>query len=164
LGAVILDNRTGAVLAFVPGTDSYRENATNHALDALNQPGSTIKPLLVYGPTIEEKVVSPNTLVLDEKIPRADSSGYYKNSGDNYHGPVTVSDVLKWSYNIPAIKVFNHLGHDVGFDYLRKLNLPPDPRDGESAAIGGQTLGYTVAKMTAAFSTFANQGSTIRPS
>ncbi|MBH8597126.1 MULTISPECIES: transglycosylase domain-containing protein [unclassified Thermoactinomyces] len=158
LGAVIIDNRSGAILAFVPGTSSYNQNAKNHALDASRQSGSTIKPLLVYGPAIEEKVISPDTLVLDEKIPRADGSGYYENSGKTYHGPVTVKEALKWSYNIPAIKVFNRLGHDTGFSYLRKLGIPPDPIDGEAAAIGGQTRGYTVAKMTAAFATFANQG------
>ncbi|MGA9172683.1 MAG: transglycosylase domain-containing protein, partial [Thermoactinomyces sp.] len=158
LGAVIMDNRTGAILAFVPGTSSYNQNAKNHALDAPRQSGSSIKPLLVYGPAIEEKLISPDTLVLDEKIPRSDGSGYYENSGKTYHGPVTVRNALKWSYNIPAIKVFNRLGHNVGFDFLRKLGIPPDPRDGEAAAIGGQTRGYTVAKMTAAFATFGNQG------
>lgn len=157
LGAVLLDNRTGAVLAFVSSTDR-KSNQKDHAFDALNQPGSSIKPLIVYGPAIEKKVVSPNTKVLDEKMPRGDGSGYYQNASQKYHGPVTVREALKWSYNIPAIKVFNHLGHDTGFDYLRKLNIPPHPNDGESAAIGGQTKGYSVAKMTAAFATFGNQG------
>lgn len=157
LGAVLLDNQTGAVLAFVSSTDR-KGNQKDHAFNSLNQPGSSIKPLIVYGPAIENKVVSPNTKVLDEKMPRGDGSGYYQNASQKYHGPVTVREALKWSYNIPAIKVFNHLGHDTGFDYLRKLNIPPHPNDGESAAIGGQTKGYSVARMTAAFATFGNQG------
>ncbi len=157
LGAVLLDNQTGAVLAFVSTTDR-KGNQKDHAFNALNQPGSSIKPLIVYGPAIEKKVVSPNTKVLDAKMPRGDGSGYYQNASQKYHGPVTVREALKWSYNIPAIKVFNHMGHDTGFDYLRKLNVPPHPNDGESAAIGGQTKGYSVARMTAAFATFGNQG------
>ena len=157
LGAVILDNRTGAVLSFVSSSDHER-NQKDHAFDALNQPGSAIKPLIVYGPAIDQKVVSPDTKVLDEKLARGDGSGYYQNANQKYHGPVSIREALKWSYNIPAIKVFNHMGHDKGFDYLRKLKIPPHPNDGESAAIGGQTKGYSVARMTAAFSTFGNQG------
>ena len=157
LGAVLLDNRTGAVLSFVSSSD--REgNQKDHAFDALNQPGSSIKPLIVYGPAIEQKVVSPDTKVLDEKLARGDGSGYYQNANQKYHGPVSVREALKWSYNIPAIKVFNRLGHDTGFEYLRKLKIPPHPNDGESAAIGGQTKGYSVARMTAAYATFGNQG------
>jgi len=156
LGAVIMDNKSGAVLAFVSGTND--SNNKDHALDAVNQPGSSIKPLLVYGPALEEGFISPNTMVLDERIPRADGSGFYENANDKYAGPVSVRTALKYSYNIPAIKIFNRMGHDTGFDYLRKLKIPPHPNDGESAAIGGATNGYTVEKMTAAFATFANQG------
>lgn len=156
LGAVIIDNKTGAVLAFVSGTND--KNNKDHALDAVNQPGSAIKPLLVYAPAIEEGIISPNTMILDERIPRADGSGYYENANRRYAGPVSVRTALKFSYNIPAIKVFNRMGHETGFEYLRKLRIPPHPNDGEAAAIGGATNGYTVEKMTAAFATFGNNG------
>ncbi|MFC7441255.1 transglycosylase domain-containing protein [Laceyella putida] len=156
LGAVVMDNRTGSVLAFVP--TSNNKGKLNHALNAYRQPGSSIKPLIVYGPAMEEGVVSPSTLVLDEKYPKADGSGYYENAADKYYGPVSVTKALTYSFNIPAIKVFNKMGHEVGFDYLRKLNIPPHKNDGEAAAIGGQYRGYTVDKITAAFATFANEG------
>lgn len=163
LGAVIIENKTGAVLAFVPGTSPFERNQKNHALDVTRQPGSSIKPLLVYGPALEEDIISPNSLIVDEKIPKSDGSGYYRNAGGTYRGPVTATQALKFSYNIPAIKTFNSLGHKKGFDYLRKLGLPPHPHDGEAAAIGGATNGYTVVKMTAAFSTFGNEGKYNKP-
>lgn len=163
LGAVIIDNQTGAVLAFVSGTKNFDANQRDHALDALNQPGSAIKPLLVYGPAIEERVISPETMILDEKIPKADGSGYYKNADNKYKGPVSATEALKFSRNIPAIKVFNHMGHQTGFAYLKKLGIPPDPNDTESAAIGGSYKGYTVEKMAAAFATLANEGNYNKP-
>nr|WP_255724476.1 transglycosylase domain-containing protein [Shimazuella soli] len=158
LGATIINNKTGAVLAFVSGTESFDDNQKDHALQVPRQPGSSIKPLLVYGPAIEEGIVSPHSQILDEPIMKSDGSGYYKNANGSYKGFVTVQDALKWSYNIPAIKTFNALGHQKGFNYLKELNLPPSPKDGEAAAIGGATNGYTVEKMTAAFSTLANGG------
>ncbi|MBA4492835.1 transglycosylase domain-containing protein [Paenactinomyces guangxiensis] len=163
LGAVILDNKTGAVLAFVSGTKDFEVNQKDHALDATNQPGSAIKPLLVYGPAIEEKVISPETIILDEEIPKSDGSGTYRNASGNYKGPVSATLALQHSYNIPAIKVFNHLGHQTGFNYLKKLGLPPHPYDGESAAIGGATNGYTVERMAAAFAALANEGKYNKP-
>lgn len=163
LGATIINNKTGAVLAFVSGTESFEKNQKDHALQVPRQPGSAIKPLLVYAPAIEEGIVSPQSQILDEPIMKSDGSGYYKNANGNYKGFVTVKDALKWSYNIPAIKTFNALGHQKGFNYLKELNLPPSPKDGEAAAIGGATNGYTVEKMTAAFSTLANGGMYNKP-
>lgn len=163
LGATIIENKTGAVLAFVPGTSEFEKNQKNHALDVPRQPGSSIKPLLVYAPALEEDIISPNSFIVDERIPKSDGSGYYRNAGGGYRGPVTATQALKFSYNIPAIKTFNSLGHKKGFDYLRKLGLPPHPFDGEAAAIGGATNGYTIVKMTAAFSTFANDGKYNKP-
>ena len=139
LGATLIENKTGAILAFVPGTSEFEKNQKNHALDVTRQPGSSIKPLLVYGPALEEDIISPNSLIMDERIPKSDGTGYYRNAGGTYHGPVTATQALKFSYNIPAIKTFNSLGHKKGFDYLRKLGLPPHPLDGEAAAIGGAT-------------------------
>ena len=163
LGAAIIENKTGAVLAFVPGTSPFEKNQKNHALDVTRQPGSSIKPLLVYAPALEEDIISPNSLIVDERIPKSDGSGYYRNAGGSYRGPVTATQALKFSYNIPAIKTFNSLGHEKGFNYLRRLGLPPHPHDGEAAAIGGATNGYTVVKMTAAFSTFGNGGKYNKP-
>ncbi|SFI97602.1 penicillin-binding protein [Thermoflavimicrobium dichotomicum] len=158
LGATLIHNKTGAVLAFVSSSEKFNVNQQDHALHVSRQPGSTIKPLLVFAPAMEEGIVSPSSKIIDEKMRKRDGSGYYKNASGSYQGPVTVTEALKWSYNIPAIKTFNALGHQKGFHYLTKMGLPPDPNDGESAAIGGMTQGFTVEKMSAAFSTFANQG------
>lgn len=158
IGAVIMDNKTGAILAFVSGSEKFSVNQKDHALDVPRQPGSTIKPLLDYGPALEEGIISPSSKIVDEAIPKADGSGYYVNANGKYQGPVTVAEALKWSYNIPAIKTFNALGHGKGFSYLQKMNFKIDPKDGESASVGGFTHGFTVRQMTAAFSMLGNSG------
>lgn len=163
LGATIIDNKTGAVLAFVPGTSSFSDNQKNHALSVRRQPGSAIKPLLVYAPALEEGIISPGSEIVDEPLPKSDGSGYYKNSGGNFRGAVNVATALKHSYNIPAIKTFNALGHQKGFDYIRKVGLQPDMKDGEATAIGGMTNGFTIQNMAAAFAVFGNKGQYNKP-
>lgn len=157
VGAVLIENKTGAVLSFYAGTN-FNQNQKDHAFDAKNQPGSTIKPLLVYGPAINEGIISPNSTIIDEPIPKADGSGYYRNANGDYKGPVSATTALQYSYNIPAVKIFNAMGHERGFNYLRKMNLPPHKWDGEAAALGGVRNGYTVADMTAAYAAIGNQG------
>jgi len=157
LGAVLIDNKTGAILSFVSGTD-YEENQKDFALDVTNQPGSSIKPLLVYGPAINEGIISPDSTIIDEPVPKADGSGVYKNANNKYSGPVNATYALQWSLNTPAIKIFRQLGKHKGFDYLRKMDLPPHKWDGEASALGGMRHGYTVAQMTAAFASLGNNG------
>ena len=74
---------------------------------AKRQPGSTIKPLLVYAPAIEEKLICPATKILDEKI---NFGGYSPENHDKkYHGYLTAAESIAKSYNIPGEKKLNAL-------------------------------------------------------
>ncbi|SHE70377.1 penicillin-binding protein [Seinonella peptonophila] len=160
IGATIIENKTGGILAFYAG--KFEENQQDHALEAENQPGSSIKPLVVYGPGLNEGVISPNSTIIDEPIKKAGSSDVYRNSDGKYRGGVTATEALKKSLNIPAIKIFRRIeslrGSGKPFSYLRQMDLPPHKKDGEALALGGATLGYTVRDMTAAFAMIANNG------
>jgi penicillin-binding protein len=162
IGATIIDNKTGAILAFVGGT-SFEKSNINYALNATNQPGSTIKPLLVYGPAMNEGIISPNSIIIDEPIKKAGSSDNYVNANGKYSGPVTATVALQNSLNIPAVKIFRELGIKKGFKYLRKMDMPPTKYDGEASALGGMRAGYTVAEMTAGFAMIANNGKHNKP-
>jgi penicillin-binding protein len=162
VGATIIDNRTGGILAFVGSAGGF--DWLNRAFNTTRQPGSSIKPLLVYGPALNEGIISPDSTIIDEPIPKSDGSGYYKNANNQYHnGPVTATYALQWSLNIPAIKIFKKLGVQEGFDYLRKMDMPPSKYDGEAAALGGLTHGYTVTQMTAGYAMIANNGMFNKP-
>lgn len=163
VGAVLLDLRTGALLAFVGGRD-FEQGEINHALGARRQPGSTIKPLLDYGPALDQRRVSPATVVVDEPLSTDDGKGKtYKNYNNRYRGPVTVREALTWSLNIPAIKLLREIGIREGFHYLQAMDFPIHPRDGEASAIGGFTRGFTVAEMTAGYAMLGNHGEYQKP-
>ncbi|TCS95061.1 transglycosylase domain-containing protein [Hazenella coriacea] len=157
VGAVLIDNKTGAVLSFFAGTD-FAKDEMDHAFEATNQPGSTIKPLLVYGPALNEGLISPGSILIDEPVQKTGTNKYYKNSGGGEYGAISATDSLKKSLNRTTVKLFRQLGFEKGFDYLRQMDLPPHKNDWEAAALGGMYNGYTVDKVTAAFAMIGNNG------
>ena len=130
--------------------------------DAKRQPGSTIKPALVYAPAIEEKLVSPFTRILDEKV---DFGGYSPENYDKkYHGYVTVADSLKYSYNVPAVKTLNSLTIDNAEKYLTRMNIAlEDEEKNLSLALGGMKYGLSLKDIVDRYSIF-QRGGTYAPS
>lgn len=125
-------------------------------------PASTIKPLLVYAPAVEENLLSPLTPLLDEKT---DFNGY---APDDFNGAtgtyMSARYALSHSVNIPAVRVLNALGVDKGVQYLNKMNLQVDKDDRTLAlALGGMKEGFTLKELSDAYATFAN-GGTFSPS
>ncbi len=120
-------------------------------------PASLIKPLLVYGPAIEEDLVSPATPVLDE---REDFGGYSpENFGGTYEGYMSVRHALSHSVNVPAVKILNTLGVDRASSYLEKLDLPVAKEDRTLAlALGGMKEGYPLLSLADGYSVFARGG------
>ena len=120
-------------------------------------PGSTIKPLLVYAPALEENLITPLTPVLDKKT---DFGGY---SPDDYGGAsndyVSVRRAIAKSVNIPAVKILNELGIEKGVNYLNKMNLRVSEDDYSLAlALGGMKEGFTLPALADGYATFANGG------
>jgi penicillin-binding protein 1B len=66
-GAVLIENKTGRILGFVAGRD-FEANQVDHAFSTHRSPGSTIKPILVYAPAIENNLIYPASVVPDTKI------------------------------------------------------------------------------------------------
>ncbi|MDV2887456.1 penicillin-binding transpeptidase domain-containing protein, partial [Alkalihalophilus pseudofirmus] len=65
VGAMLIENKTGKIISFVGGRKYDSEHQLNHATNAIRQNGSTMKPLLVYGPAIEFGKASPGTTLPD---------------------------------------------------------------------------------------------------
>lgn len=146
VGAVVQDNRTHAIRAY------YSTAGTIKRL-----PASTVKPLLVYAPALEENVITPATPLLDEKT---DFSGYCpSNYGGTYHGYVSARYALAHSLNVPAVKILNTLGVEKACAYLNKMELPVGKEDYSLAlALGGMREGFTLPSLASAYSTFACMG------
>lgn len=119
------------------------------------QIASCIKPIYVYAPMINEKLISPSTVIIDEKI---NFAGYEpKNYGDVYYGAVTVKTALSKSLNIPSVKLLDTFGLKKANDYAKKLNKNLVGND-LTVALGNTEDGLTLKELTDCYSTFSNQG------
>ncbi len=142
----------------VCGNEGHSVKAFHSTCGLLRRlPASTIKPLAVYAPAIEEDLVSPATPVLDEKT---DFGGYCPENYDKtYGGYLSVRDALARSANVPAVRILNELGVDKAAKYLKKMALPLCDEDKTLAlALGGMREGFTLKEIADGYSVFANGG------
>ncbi len=163
-GAVLIDNDTGRIISFVGGRDFQREQL-NHATDATRSNGSTMKPLLVYGPAMEMGVSSPGKPLVNVpvSIPTGGEEPYKPtNYGDSGYTDVTTTrEAIKRSYNIPAVIQYEQIVDSRPATYLEKMGfttLQPEDYTNLSTSIGGLSAGVTVEENVNAYVTFANDG------
>ena len=120
------------------------------------QPGSTIKPLIDYGPAFDTGEYYPARLVNDHKF-----EGGPSNSGGSYYGNVSVREALNRSLNTVAWQILTDIGVDYGLNYLREMEfqkLTYIDNGVPSLSIGGFTNGVRVVDMAKGYSTLANGG------
>lgn len=173
---VVSDPKTGQVRGIVGGRGKKSGNRVlNRATQTLRQPGSSIKPIAVYGPAVDLGLITEGTIVEDSQL---EINGWEpKNSDRKYHGYVSVKSAVAHSYNIPAVRVLEKLTVDKSYKYLKnKLHMDTiissETKNGKvysdknlsSLALGGLTNGVTVMDMNAAYASFANGGEYIEPS
>ncbi len=152
--AVIVDNQTNYVVAIVGGRGT--EDQFNRAYLSARQPGSTIKPLLDYGPAFDTGEYYPSRIVDDHQWEDGPA-----NSGGHYYGPVTVREALNRSLNTVAWQVLEDIGIDTGLSYLDNMQfqrLTYVDNGVPALSIGGFTNGVRVVDMAKGFSTLANSG------
>ena len=168
-GMVVMDNNSGKVLGFIAGTD-FENNQIDHAFGIRRSPGSTIKPLAVYGPAIQENLIHPSTVIPDTEFTQTFEDGTTwspTNYGNVVSGGAESARVALYkSDNLPAVRVYQEMQKrsvDV-MGYLEKMGFNPaasyTPEDIKNLAfaIGGVSSGPTVLEETRAFATFANNG------
>lgn len=152
---VTIDNTTGFITAIVGGRSQHFEGYTlNRAYQSFRQPGSAIKPLLVYTPMLE-RGYTPDTVVVDESIEDGPS-----NANGVYEGAITIRHAVKRSKNTIAWKLFDELTPVTGLSYLKAMNFTKlDPEDERlPAALGGFTIGASPLEMAAGFAALENDG------
>ncbi len=153
--ATTIDNDTGKVVAIVGGRSQEITGYTlNRAYQSYRQPGSAIKPLIVYTPAFE-RGYTPSTIVVDERF-----EGGPKNSGGTYSGDITVRTAVEKSKNTVAWRLFEEISPSVGLGYLLNMNFAKIDRNDyyPAASLGGFTKGVTTVEMASAFATLENDG------
>ncbi len=166
---------SGRVLATVGGRGAKTSNRIwSNATDAKRQPGSTIKPLAVYGPAIQSGKYYYSALVNDNPLPNwfSDGSAGPKNWGPGntsgkYWGMVPIEFALERSLNAAAAQTGNAITPNTSFTFLKEkldfTSLLPADNNRAPMAIGGLSEGVTVREMTAGYQMFANGGKYYKP-
>lgn len=153
--AVCIDNETGFVVAIVGGRNQdFSMYTLNRAYQSHRQPGSAIKPLIVYTPFFE-RGLTLDTIVVDEEI-----EGGPKNAGGGYIGETTVQTAIEKSLNTIAWKLYEELTPDVGLSYLEQMNFRGLCAEDYvlATSIGGFTQGVSALEMASAYATIENDG------
>lgn len=158
---VVLENRTGAVLAYVGGSGGFSAAPAVDMAEAERQAGSTLKPFL-YGLAFEKGILRPQSWLLDEpmQVPVAGRGAYSPENYDhNFQGPVTVAQALGSSLNIPAVRTIELVGVEAFHSQLARLGfsgLRPAEDYGASLALG--TADVTLLDLANAYRTLAREG------
>lgn len=156
--AVSIDNSTGKVAAIVGGREEDQEGyGLNRAYQSFRQPGSAIKPLLVYTPALE-KGYTPNSTLDDSRMTGSDA---VSNAGYSYSGSISLRKAVEKSSNVATYRLYGELGSRTCMKYLEALNFKGlDKKDYKykTTCIGGFTNGATVVEMAAGYATIANDG------
>lgn len=153
--AVTIDNDSGQVVAIVGGrSQNLSVNGFNRAYQSHRQPGSTIKPLIIYLPAFE-RGYRPESIVKDEKIEKGPV-----NADGRYDGNITMLDAIARSKNTIPWKLFLELSPafcigkliDMEFSEIEESDYYP------AASLGGLTKGVSAVEMAGAYASIENGG------
>ena len=176
--AVVVMNPINGELLAMNGSVNYNDDNPkvrgqfNSAVDALRQPGSSIKPV-IYATAFEmgwyPAMVIPDHRTIYPTLDSTSPNGYYtpENYDQQYHSfPMTVRTAIANSYNIPAVDAIEYDGMPNVLNMAGRLglntiaNARPDQL-GPSLALGSKEV--SLLSLTGAYATFANQGVRVPP-
>jgi penicillin-binding protein 1A len=160
---VIIDPKTGQIRGMYGGYGKKSVNlALNRATSIQRQPGSSFKPIAVYGPAIDLGLITPATVLDDVPVymnSATPNTPYPKNSESTYKGLIPIRTAIKSSVNVVAAKVYrDYLGSDKSIEYLKKVNIDRPDEKYISTALGGLNVGVSPLTMAAAYVPFDNNG------
>lgn len=180
---VLVDYATGGIKAMVGGRNTEGRLLYNRA-DSPRQPGSSIKPMSVYGPALQmgadkEPIVNgENTYgnywtaasgILDGPL-EFQGKIWPKNWYDGYRGMQTMRRSIEQSVNVNAVKVQLNIGSDRSLKFLKGLGVSSVVETGATndmnpaaLALGGMSRGISPLEMAAAYGAFGNQGLYVEP-
>lgn len=168
---VIIDHKTGRVVGCMGGLGTDVDAIGINRINSIRQPGSSIKPIGVYGASLEKGLINAST-IYDNTYPTTFGTDYKpQNASNQKTGLCTVRDALEVSSNIVACKVMSELGPDNSIDFMRSMGITSLVKASESSngvsdsnislALG--TASISPLQMAAAYATIANDGVYIEP-
>ncbi|PZN92599.1 MAG: penicillin-binding protein 1C [Alphaproteobacteria bacterium] len=159
--AIVVDNATGDILAWVGSAGPASTAAAVDGVTAPRQAGSTLKPQL-YALALEKRLLTAASVLDDAPVDLDTASGLYipQNYDRSFRGPVSVRSALGNSLNVPAVRTLLLVGVDAFRDRLYDIGYKGISRDGNyygfSLALGSAEV--TLLEQAAAFRALARDG------
>jgi penicillin-binding protein 1C len=162
--AIVIDNATLEVVAYAGSADFSDPGRASHVdmVRAWRSPGSTLKPFL-YAFALDDGLIHSESLLAD--VPQSFGGYQPGNFQQSFHGPVSVSEALTLSLNVPAVEVLDRIGAVRFVSQLRRgglmLDFPTGAAPNLSVILGG--AGVTLENLTGAYTAFARAGLAGKP-
>ena len=158
---VLADPVTGKIKALGGGRDYRKKVDEILRFSTLRQPGSAIKPIIAYAPAFNEGVLAGAGSSLDDSPFTGPQGWKPKNFDNRFRGLISAREALYYSYNVPAVRLFQTLSPRVGVGYAQRMGISsfaPEEIDNLSLTLGGFTYGVSAIDMAQAYSVLANSG------
>jgi len=159
--AIVVDNASGEVLAYVASAGPFSRSAAVDGADAPRQAGSTLKPFL-YARAIDRQLLTAASILDDSPVHLETASGLYmpQDYDRQFRGPVSVRSALGNSLNVPAVRALMLVGVDDFRDLLVDSGYRHLTEEGEfygySLALGSAEV--TLLEQAAAYRALARGG------
>ncbi|MET3108383.1 penicillin-binding protein 1C [Oxalobacteraceae bacterium GrIS 2.11] len=157
--ALVMDNRDLSVAAYA-GSADFGDRTRFPWVDmvrAVRSPGSTLKPFL-YGFALDDGLIDSESLLID--APQVFHGYAPGNFGQAFSGPVSASDALVRSLNVPAVQVLDHITPERFVGRLRqgglKLVFPKNAGPNLSVILGG--VGTSLESLVGGYSALGRSG------
>ena len=181
---IIINPYNGAILGVAGAIGQKVGNRLqNYATDAQRPAGSVIKPISVYAPALENKIINWATVYDDTPVKfsstqePSQANAWPKNVTRDYRGLTNINYAIEQSVNTVSVKVLDDVGLDTSFDFLKnKLHINSliesktlengvtiSDKDYAALGLGQFNYGVTLLEMTAAYSIFVNNGIYSKP-
>jgi len=158
---VVTDPVTGNIKALGGGRDYRKKVDEILRFTTLRQPGSAIKPIIAYAPAFNEGVLAGAGSTLDDSPFTGPQGWKPKNFDNRFRGLISAREALYFSYNVPAVRLFQALNPRVGASYAQRMGIStiaPEEIDNLSLTLGGFTYGVSAIDMAQAYGVLANSG------
>ena len=163
IAMVVVDNRSGAVVAWLGGSDFFGRAGQVDLVRARRSPGSALKPL-IYAMAFDDRALHPDSLV--EDVPVRFRDWLPRNFDRDHQGAVTVRRALQQSLNVPAVLALEKVGPQRFLATLRTAGVSPGLSPGDSGNSLGLALGSATVsplEMAGLYAGLANGGAFASP-
>lgn len=159
---VVVDHVSNHIVSIVGGKNVGLEEF-NRAYQAKRQPGSSIKPLLVYAPYVDVYGAKSQSLISAARM--CEDNYCPNNYGGASYGTVSLKKAMASSINTAAVRVLSKTGVNKAFSYLQPFGFSAVTREDHqlASALGGFSKGFSPLELTSAYTAFSSGGTFVKP-